>query len=180
MFFTCRESFDADDGDRWTNYLRWLGRADLARVVTLDGMLCPPLIHLETHPAWEHAVSDNFTTGDLYTDLDLILGGSRTYPRRMVLAALREPSAEDFAGFQLLDFEFAGFDLFDRMCYASALLNCGGFPDVFSIEELSPRTGLLASRERAYQVRDDLRMLHPDEPHADCHVWALWRYVETT
>lgn len=71
-------------------------------------------------------------------------------------------------------FEFLGFDLVDVDGDVSALLNCGGFPDVFNGSELSS-DGLLRSRRRAFEVRDALRKSHPDERHADCDVWAIYR-----
>lgn len=51
--------------------------------------------------------------------------------------------------------------------------NCGGFPDVFDNSELSPH-GLLMSHARALEVKARLHEKHPHEPHADCHVWAIF------
>ena len=176
MFYTCRECFDDDDGDRWSGYLKWLGRLDIARLVTLDSMLCPPLVRIEDDSDWGFAVCEDFML-DFFTDLGFVLARVTPFPRRLVLAAALEPSAEDVSGFSLPGFDFAGFDLLDRQCCASALLNCGGFPDVFSIGELSTATGLILSRERALEIQRDLLRLHPENPHADCNVWALWRRV---
>ncbi len=139
-------------------------------------MLCSPLVCIEVDSDWGVAVCEDFML-DFFTDLEFILARATRFPRRMVLAAALEPSAEDVSGFSRPDFDFAGFDLVDRECCASALLNCGGFPDVFSISELSPATGLIQSRERAFEIQRDLLRLHPEEHHADCHVWALWRHV---
>jgi DNA-directed RNA polymerase sigma subunit (sigma70/sigma32) len=44
-YFTAIERFDPGNGERWVGYTRWLGRADLTRVVTLDSLLCPPVVH---------------------------------------------------------------------------------------------------------------------------------------
>jgi hypothetical protein len=74
-------------------------------------------------------------------------------------------------------FEFLGYDLVDVEGSASALTNCGGFPDVFDDRELSS-TGLLTSYPRAVQVQSELRAKHPGEHHADCHLWAIARSVE--
>lgn len=176
MYFTCRDRFDAGDGDRWAGYLSWLGRIDLARLVTLDSMLCPTLVTVEDDPDWEFVVQEDFML-DFFTDLGFVLDRAAPFPRHMVLAAAREPSAEDVSSFSHADFEFAGFDLVDQQCCASALLNCGGYPDVFSIGEISAATGLIQSRGRAFEIRRDLLRLHPEDDHADCHVWALWRHV---
>jgi hypothetical protein len=72
-----------------------------------------------------------------------------------------------------VDFEFLGYDLVD-VGDASALTNCGGFPEVFANRELSSK-GLLTSHARAIEVQGRLRTMYPDEPHADCHVWAVLR-----
>jgi hypothetical protein len=57
---------------------------------------------------------------------------------------------------------------------ASALTNCGGFPGVFANSELSS-CGLLGDLDRAREVQAKLRSAYPDEPHADCDVWAVFR-----
>ena len=69
-----------------------------------------------------------------------------------------------------------GYDLVDVQGSASALTNCGGFPDVFDNHEISSK-GLLTSYPRALQVQSELRSKHPDEHHADCHLWAIARAV---
>ena len=75
-----------------------------------------------------------------------------------------------------MPFEFLGYDLVDVEASASALTNCGGFPDAFDNGELSSK-GLLTSHARALQVQADLRTKHPEEHHANCHVWAIFRAV---
>lgn len=173
MFYACKERFDADDGGRWLKYLQWLGRADLRRIVSLDSMLCRTLVRFESDADWEFVVCEDFML-DFFTDLEFVLRRASSFPRSMVLAAVREPSHEDMSSFHHPDFEFAGFDIVDRESSISALLNCGGFPEVFSLTELSPASGLIPSLDRAFGIRDRLRELYPTERHADCHVWALW------
>lgn len=109
----------------------------------------------------------------------MVLRGAAAMPRAVLVAALCEPSAEGMTAFSRGNLEFAGFDVVDVENQASALLNCGGFPDVFAAEELSPESGLIMCRDRAYEIREMLARLHPDEAHAQCHVWALWT-VRTT
>jgi len=84
---------------------------------------------------------------------------------------LTQPDAPAFA-----DFRFLGYDLVDRESSISALTNCGGFPDAFANSELS-NAGLLTDLRRAVEVQRTLRALHPEERHADCHVWAIFRLV---
>jgi len=61
-------------------------------------------------------------------------------------------------------------------CCVSALTNCGGFPEVFENSELSSKR-LLTSCSRALEIQLELRRKHPEEPHANCHVWAIFRAV---
>jgi hypothetical protein len=71
-------------------------------------------------------------------------------------------------------FAFAGFDLVDVRGDISALTNCGGFDGVFLNAELS-EPGLLTNLTRAQQVQTSLRLEYPEESHAECHVWGIWR-----
>ncbi len=179
MFYSAHERFDRDDGDRWVDYLRWLGRGDLRRVVTLDGMLCPPVVTIEDEDAWDFAVQEDFML-DFFTDLPFVLEHAARFPRAMVLASIRNPSAEQVTDFTHPEFDFAGFDLLDIQCCASPLLDCGGYPEIFLPEELSPGTGLLRDLARANEIRDRLYRLEPYDFHADCNVWAIWVYAGST
>ena len=75
-----------------------------------------------------------------------------------------------------MPFEFLGYDLVDVQASASALTNCGGFPDVFGGAELSSK-GLLRSFARAVEVQALLRATRPGEAHANCDRWAIFRAV---
>jgi hypothetical protein len=91
-----------------------------------------------------------------------------------VLALLQNPTATEVAEVLPAGFDFAGFDLLDVHGDVSALTDCGGFPAVFAGGELNS-FGLLSDLSRADDVRRGLRTAYPDEPHAECDVWALWR-----
>lgn len=73
--------------------------------------------------------------------------------------------------------EFIGCDLIEEMTQISALTNCGGFPETFSNEELNNR-GLIDSFARAKEIQRLLAQNNPDEPHANCELYALWRLRE--
>lgn len=49
-------------------------------------------------------------------------------------------------------------------------------PEAFSNEELNA-VGLLSIFDRAVEVQERLHELFPDEPHADCDLWAIFRMV---
>lgn len=173
MFYTIREPFDANHGEPWLNYLQWLGRTNLTQVVTLDGMLCPA-VTLPTTDTDGQFVSPEFA--GLFTDAAFVLERVAIFPKAVVLAALADPSPDEVLHFDDPRFAFAGYDLVDMDGIASALLNCGGFPNVFSPTELSIDSGLISSYDRAFEIREKLGELHSEDAHADCRVWALWRY----
>ena len=114
---------------------------------------------------------------DFFTDLDFVLQRVAGHRPSVVVAVTRNPSAADVSGFRQPDFEFAGFDVVDTRFVASALLNNDRFSGVFDVSELSAESGLIMSRERAFEIRDALRQRYPDHDEAKCHVWAIWRFT---
>ena len=178
-YYTAIERFDRDNGERWVGYTRWLGRTDLKRLVTLDSLLCPPVVHVESSEDWEFVAQEEFML-DFYTNLDFVLRRVSGHRPSVVVAIARDPSPADLSDFPHPDFELAGFDVVDTQFIASALLNGGLFPGVFKVSELSLESGLIKSRERAFRIRDTLRRCFPDRDEAECHVWAIWRYTGIT
>ncbi|MGA3284013.1 MAG: hypothetical protein ABSD57_06110 [Verrucomicrobiota bacterium] len=176
MYYTAIERFDPNNGERWVGYTRWLGRTDLKRVVTLDSLLCPPVVHVESGDDWEFVAKEDFML-DFFTDLDFVLRRVAGHRPSVVVAVTREPSADDVSGFSDPNFEFAGFDVVDTQFLASALLSSSRFPGVCDVSELSDESGLILSRERAFEIRDALRQRHPNQEKAKCFVWAIWRYT---
>ena len=175
-YYAALERFDRDNGERWVGYTRWLGRTDLTRVVTLDSLLCPPVVHVESGDDWQFVAKEDFML-DFFTNLDFVLRRVAGHRPSVVVAVARDPSPDDLSGFPHPDFEFAGFDVVDTQFTASALLNNSRFPGLFNVSELSSESGLILSRERAFEIRDTLRRRHPDLDEAKCNVWAIWRYT---
>ncbi|HYI95696.1 MAG TPA: hypothetical protein VEX68_19295 [Bryobacteraceae bacterium] len=108
-----------------------------------------------------------------FTDFDFLMKRVAPIEHKNVLCVFRDPTAPP-DGRRLADFRFLGYDLVDSECSISALTNCGGFPDVFANSELST-LGLLTDFRRAVEVQRQLRTMHPEERHADCHLWAILR-----
>lgn len=73
-------------------------------------------------------------------------------------------------------FPFCGFDLIEEQGTISALTNCGGFDKAFLLTDLS-ECGLIVEYAKAVAVQELLRAEYPDDPHAFCRVWAIWRMV---
>jgi hypothetical protein len=173
-WFIATERFTPDAAESWSTYIAWSRLTQLREVVSLDPMLCPPVLPTIKPEYWPYIVNEDFML-NFFVDFPYLLQQVAGIPQKNVLCVFRNPPSQPIAP-AVASFEFLGYDLVDIMGSASALTNCGGFPDVFSNAELST-TGLLPGLERAGQVQARLRSLHPEEPHANCHVWAIFRFI---
>lgn len=78
------------------------------------------------------------------------------------------------------DFDFCGFDLADR--WVSAILNCGSFTtgdyfsEAFDYRELN-ELGLIPDYESAVKIQQKLMDKYPDDDHAYCAIFAIWRRI---
>jgi hypothetical protein len=91
-----------------------------------------------------------------------------------ILAVTFEPTSNPAMAFNDERFLFYGYDLLDAGSAISALTNCGGFDQAFSSSDISA-VGLLEDYAFAKAVQTRLRQHYPEEPHADCALWAIWR-----
>jgi hypothetical protein len=176
-YFTARERFDPADGERWRSYFEWAKIPALREVVSLDTMLCPCVIDEMTDQDWAHAGGANFMFG-YFRDLDYLIGRIPRGKRRNILGVYRNPTSHIGhmeAGDHRL--AFFGYDLIEDQTSISALSNCGGFPKVFSNDELN-EFGLLSGFSRALEIQRHLRTEYPDDPHAECELYAIWRLDE--
>jgi len=173
--FVAKRPFDPSAGEAWTRYVAWSGLTQLKEVVTLDTMLCPTVPEELTPADWEHNVHADYQVF-FFRSLDYLLKRVKGNGRLNILMVVQNPTAGEVAGIESPGFDFEGFDLVDVYGDVSALTNCGGFEGVFANAELS-ELGLLTDLSRAQEVQAALRARHPEEPHADCHLWAIWRHV---
>lgn len=174
-WYIATERFTPANGAAWDRFVDWSGLAQLEDVVSLDPMICPPLNqHHDVPPDyWDHIVSEDFML-DFFVDLPFLLECVDGMDEYNLLCVFRNPEREPSPPDDGHGWTFCGYDLVDRQHSASALTNCGGFPDAFADTELNGH-GLLTSRARALEVQAALRAFYPDEPHADCHAWAIFR-----
>jgi len=161
--------------DAWTKYIARSGLTQLEEVVSLDPMLCPSLLPDIKADYWPHIVNEDFML-NFFVDGEFLLAQVLDIAERNLLCVFRNPSSQPPLPAGSLDFEMLGYDLVDVQASASALTNCGGFPEIFDNSELSSK-GLLTSCTRALEVQSELRRQYPEEPHANCHVWAILRAV---
>jgi hypothetical protein len=174
--FIATERFDPSDGDKWSKYINWAKIPALAEIVSLDAMLCPRLIDRPEDEDWDHIVCEDFRL-DYYYHLDCLLRRVEVARRRNVLGLYRNPEAHISSAPGTGDFRFCGYDLIEEQTQISALTNCGGFPAAFRNEELNS-FGLIDGFGRAHEVRRLLAERYPDEAHARCEMYALWRLTE--
>jgi hypothetical protein len=172
--------FSAESGEAWTKFIKWSGLGHLTEIVGLDTMLRPSVFGELVGEDWDHLMFGE-TIGDCFDDLEFLLrrmSGRFDAGHHQVLALLREPLDHDVQHAVLPGFRFMGFELVEEETSTSALTNCGGFEGAFEGSDLS-QAGLVASASQAYRIRDALAKRFPDEPHAQCAVWALWRRERT-
>jgi hypothetical protein len=171
-WYIATERFTSGD-EGWKRYVEWSGLSHLDEVVSLDPLLCPTLIRGVKDEYWPYIVNEDFLL-NFFVDLEYLLTQLPSGVERNLLCVYRNPASPPPSPSGPVDFELLGYDLVDVAASASALTNCGGFPDVFDTGELSSK-GLLASLPRANEVQSQLRAKHPEEHHANCHVWAILR-----
>jgi len=176
-FYILTTRFGPASGAPWREYVAWSGLTHLRELVTLDGTLCPPVLDEVKDAYWPHIVNEDFLLG-YFTDLGVLLSLAEVTEARNLLCVFRNPEAHPAAPVSdALHFEFVGYDLVELETGISALSNCGGFAQAFAKAELNA-VGLIGTHTRAAEVQSALATLYPDEPHADCDLWAVFRAAD--
>lgn len=170
--YIATEKFDPSHCTGWDKYMEWSGLTQLTEVVSLDGMLCPTALGEIKDSYWPYIMNEDFML-DFFVDLEFLRSQLTDTSNLNILGVIRSPSA-DLRSFGWDEFTFMGYDLLDKNVDISALTNCGGFPDVFANEELSC-VGLIDDFDRAVEIQELLHKTHPEERHADCDLWAVFR-----
>jgi hypothetical protein len=173
VVYSAVQRFDSACGDKWVNFIAWSGLTQLREVVSTDIILCTTVFRELADEDWQHNVQEDFKI-TLFHDLDYVLSKVVGDVRVNVLALLQNPTDDYVRSFSDLRFVFRGFDLVELQTGISALVNCSGFDKVFARADLSD-CGLLTDHTQALSVQSRLPVEYPDEPHADCDVWAMWQ-----
>ena len=174
--FIATERFDLSDGEKWRKYFEWAKIPALKEVVSLDTCLCGHLVKEFLDEDWKHIVCEDFRLS-YFKDLDYLLKRVQNEKRRNLLGLYRNPLGHISTSPSNREFDFVGYDLIEDATQISALTNCGGFPEAFSNEELNSH-GLISQFERASEVKRLLIEKYPEEAHADCEMYAIWRLIE--
>lgn len=170
--FIAVERFDPSDGEKWQKYFQWANIPSLTEVISLDSLLCPHIVNKLQPEDWAHIVNEDFRL-DYFNDLEYLLKRVAHVSRKQVLGLYRNLDAHIELA-PAANFAFVGYDLIEEATQISALTNCGGFPDSFSNAELN-QFGLIGAFNRAAKIRRNLHERHPEEPHANCELYAIWR-----
>ena len=165
------ERFGPSDGENWSNYIKWSKLRQLRELVSLDGILCPPVVTQLIEEDWNYNVHADYLC-NFFIDLEYLLRRVAPYKNVQILAVSKGPI--EMRSEIDREFNFCGYDLIEKGGSTSALCNCGGFPESFSDSELSEQ-GLILTLARAKEVQRDLVRNNPEESHADCDIWEIWR-----
>ena len=172
MIYSAISEFNSSVGERWTEFVSRSGLFHLKEVVSLDQALCPNAISTLVPEDWEYNVNEDYRIF-FFRDLEYLSKRITGRQGVIIVGLLEEPQELDVL--KEKQHQLIGFDVVDAYCDSSALTNCGDFFDrAFRGEELNS-SGLIARLDRAYEIKRSLRALYPDEPHADCLVWGVWR-----
>jgi len=174
--FLATKRFDPSDGEKWDGYFAWAKIPALTELVSLDGLLCSRVVEEIVDEDWKYIVCENDRL-DCFHDFDYLKRRVRDVSRVNLLGVYRNPETHISQPPAGGTFSFVGYDLIEEATQISALTNCGGFPDVFLNAELN-RFGLIGDFDRAVEVQRQLSERHPEEPHAQCELYAIWRLDE--
>jgi len=178
--FDIRERFAPEhDGKGWESYIEFAGLKHLTHVITLDDALCPSIIPPPTTlEEWDQVENFHDYAPFYWKDWKWLSRRIAIEDSHAIIAVQFNPGADDLCRIDNKLFELSGFDLMDDKCFASAITNCVGFFDVYARSDIQPN-GLFGDLQLAQNIRDNLATAHPDEPHAQCNVWAIWTMRET-
>lgn len=169
--------FDPSDGQKWQDYCHWAKIPNLVELISLDSLLCRRIISEFLPEDWTHIVNENFRL-NYFHDFNHLMRRTANARRRHVLGVYRNPRSH-IQQAPAEDFSFVGYDLIEEATQISALTNCGGFADSFSNDELN-RFGLVDAFGRAKEIHRSLRKRHPEEHHAVCELYAIWKLGQHT
>lgn len=135
-YFIAVERFGPNDGEKWSKDIAWSGLTQLRELISLDRMLCPPVLGMAFGDYWP-CVEDEWMS-DFFTDIDFVKRATATNTNKRLLGVYRNPGDHiDSIPENLGSFKFLGYDLREAGSGVSALSNCGGFPLAFDDAELS-------------------------------------------
>ena len=177
ILFTARNTYDSEynSGFSWQEYLKWSKLYQLKELVSLDGILndlsFTPDFDSETE--WKYIVTDQNVITVFFSSVDYVLEKVKDLKYFNLLAVIKEPKSEN-ANLKS-EYDFIGYDLVEKDGDISALTNCGGFDETFLPQELN-QYGLISDYDKAKKIQIELIKNNPEEHHADCYLYEVWRH----
>lgn len=154
------------------SYIDWSKLHQVREIVSIDSALNPRIIeYSEDERPYLIWIGDYWC----YKSLDRLLERVRGKKDIHVLALTRNPETDCASFFTDKNIDFMGYDLIED-AGISALTNCGGFDRAFLNSDISVY-GLIKDFAKAKEIKQNLLTEYPDESHADCSLWAIWRIV---
>ena len=176
-WYTARKTYDSDhDGEfGWEKYLQWSKLTHLSELVSLDGILNGLAFEPDfaSEEDWKYIVTEEQRMTHFFNSLDYVVEKTKELEYFNLLAVVKEPhETKSELG---SNFDFVGYELIEKGGKISALTNCGGFDESFLPKDLN-EYGLVTEWERAKKIQTDLRVNNPEERHADCYLYEVWRH----
>lgn len=174
FWYIAVEKFGPEKGDEWNDYIQWSGLHHLIELVSLDYQLCPPILDKTKIEYWPYIVNSDLLL-HYFTDLNFLRSELKKSEKRnySLLSVIRNPYQTNFKAIETNNFCFLGFDLVEHDSGISALSNCGGWPELDNAK-LS-NCGLMTNYQHAKLLQNELKCNYPQEPHANCDIWAIAR-----
>lgn len=176
--YTARNIYDMDyiGNLSWQKYIEWSRLKQLTELISLDSMLNELSFqpNFDSSEDWKYIVTDGDYMTDLFNSAEYVLNRTKELKFFNFLAVIKNPT-ENSKCLVSEDFEFVGYELLDEDYGISALTNCGGFDETFLPDELN-RFGLIDDLARAQEIQKDLKANNPEEYHAYCNVFGIWRH----
>ena len=175
FWYTARATFTNGDDKAWEKYIAFSKLNQITEVVSLDAMLNELVVEPDLTSAidWDFIISDGEYFTSFFNNLEYVLAKTKSRVFHL-LQAIKEPDVicENLV---VEEYEFIGYDLLDKAYDISALVNCGGFDNAFSSSDLN-QYGLISQFDKAVEINKRLLANNPEEYHADCNRFAIWRH----
>jgi hypothetical protein len=158
----------------WVAYVTWRGLTQLVEVVSIECNCHRLLRKVLTAEDWVNiAPFDEVRHVVCFRDLARLrqtvarVGQTATLD---LLCVFREPTKPPVAPQSA--FTFLGYDLIDDQTTVSSVSNCK-FPVIGEVDVNAH--GLINTFERAKEIQRELLRVYPQDPHANCSLWAIFR-----
>jgi hypothetical protein len=175
IWYTAQKKFNPSFGKEWVKYQDWAKIPQLTELVTLDTHYRPQELRELIDSDWQYNIRQNYRIA-FFTNLDYLLERFSTKRDSInILAVSLEPSLDVREIFKDSRFVFLGYDLTGKGD-VSAITNCGGFDQTFQTNDISD-VGLFDSFDFAKETQKRLLVDYPNEYHASCELWAIWKMI---